>query len=148
LKISGSHTLPMPPEQAYQTLQDPAVLARCMPGCDELVRTGENQYSIKMRMALAALAGQFTGTVRISDAEPFSRFRLVVEATGRIGFVKGDGLLSFEPSETATKVSYEGDVQAGGTIASVGQRLMDSTARMMIKRFFDCMTQSTAPGPS
>jgi carbon monoxide dehydrogenase subunit G len=32
--------------------------------------------------------------------------------------------------------AYDGDVQVGGTLAGVGQRLIDATAKMMIKKFF------------
>ena len=40
-------------------------------------------------------------------------------------------------------MTYEGEVQVGGTIAAVGQRLIDTTAKMLIKRFFDnCQSRS------
>jgi len=137
MKISGSHTLSMPRERAYALLQDPDVLARAMPGCDQLVRIGPDEYQMKMKMALAAISGQFDGKVRITDQQPPSSFRLMVEGSGRIGFMKGEGLLTLSEAGAATAVSFEGDVHVGGTIAAVGQRLLDTTARMMIKRFFD-----------
>lgn len=65
------------------------------------------------------------------------QFRLHVEGAGKIGFIKGDGLLTFTEAESATDVRYEGEVHVGGTIASVGQRLIDGTAKMLIKRFFE-----------
>jgi uncharacterized protein len=78
--------------------------------------------------------------VHITDQSPPTSFRLIVEGSGRIGFLKGDGLLKLsppDPNTTGTLVSYEGDAQIGGTIAAVGQRLIDGTAKMMIKKFFD-----------
>ena len=142
MKISGTHVLALPQERAYQLLQDPEVLARCMPGCDALVRTGENEYQMKMKMALASFSGLFDGTVKIVESDPPSSFRLIVEGKGKIGFMKGDGRLKLAPENSGTQVAYEGDVQVGGTVAAVGQRLIDSTARMMIKRFFDKLTES------
>lgn len=128
----------MPRDDAYRAMQDPAVLARCMPGCESLDKTGDNEYAMKMKMALAAFTGQFTGKVRIADPNPPSSFRLIVEGSGKVGFMKGEGALTLnESGPEATEVSYEGDVQVGGTIAAVGQRLIDGTAKMMIKRFFD-----------
>jgi carbon monoxide dehydrogenase subunit G len=79
----------------------------------------------------------FDGKVRIADQNPPSSFRLIVEGTGKIGFMKGDGLLTLTPQDATTEVRYEGDVHVGGTIAAVGQRLIDTTSKMMIKRFFD-----------
>ena len=153
MKISGSYTLPVAPERAYQMLQDPAILAQAIPGCESLEKIGADEYRMKMKVLLAALSGQFGGKVRITDQSSPSSFRLIVESSGRIGFLKGDGLLKFVPrytdyispraearipaAEVITVVSYEGDAQVGGTMAAVGQRLIDGTAKMMIKKFFD-----------
>lgn len=137
MKISGSHTLPVPREQAYTLLQNPEVLARSIPGCDSLVKIGEDEYQMKMKMALASISGAFDGKVRIADQNPPDSFRMTVEGTGKIGFMKGEGLLKLTPNGDATDVGYEGDVQVGGTIAAVGQRLLETTSKMMIKRFFD-----------
>ena len=137
MKISGSYFLALPPEQAYQRLQDPEVLAGAMPGCESLDKIGPDEYRMKMKMALASLSGNFDGKVRITDQSPPSSFKLMVEGSGKVGFMKGEGNLKFTAKDAGTDVSYEGDVQVGGTIAAVGQRLIDGTAKMMIKRFFD-----------
>jgi carbon monoxide dehydrogenase subunit G len=142
VKISGSSTLPVPPERAYEMMQDPEVLAQAMPGCEALERIGPDEYRMKMKMAMASISGAFDGKVRITDQQPPSSFKLVVEGTGKIGFMKGEGVLKLSPADAGTLVSYEGYVQVGGTIAAVGQRLIDATARMMIKRFFDKLTAS------
>ena len=137
MKISGSYTLAVPQEQAYQMMQDPETLARAMPGCEALEKIGENEYRMKMKMVLASLSGVFEGKIRIADQNPPSSFRLIVEGSGRPGFIKGDGLLKLAPGANGTDVSYDGDVQVGGTIAAVGQRLLDGTAKILIKKFFD-----------
>jgi carbon monoxide dehydrogenase subunit G len=141
VKISGSHPLPVSPERAYKLMQDPEVLARAIPGCESLEKTAENEYRMKMKMAIATISGAFEGQVRIADQVPSSTFRLIVEGSGRIGFVKGNGLLNLRPVDGGTEVSYEGDAQVGGTLAAVGQRLLDGTARMMIKRFFSKLAE-------
>jgi uncharacterized protein len=118
-------------------MQDPEVLARAMPGCESLEKIGPDEYRMKMKMAMASISGAFEGKVSITDQQPPTSFKLIVEGTGKIGFMKGEGLLKLTPSGEGTEVLYEGDVQVGGTIAAVGQRLIDATAKMMIKRFFD-----------
>ncbi|MBM3726185.1 MAG: carbon monoxide dehydrogenase subunit G [Acidobacteria bacterium] len=137
MKISGAYTLPVNQDRAYACLQDPVLLAQSMPGCDQLVAVGEGEYKMKMKMALAAFSGAFDGKVRITDPDPPASFRLIVEGSGKVGFMKGEGLLRLAPAEAGCEVSFEGEVHVGGTIAAVGQRLIDSTAKMMIKRFFD-----------
>lgn len=146
MKISGSYPLPLPRERAYQIMQDPEILARAIPGCESLEKIGPDEYRMKMKMALASLSGAFEGKVRITDQAPPESFRLVVEGSGKIGFVKGDGLLKLSPVEGGTEVSYEGEAQVGGTLAAVGQRLIDGTAKMMIKKFFEKLAaEATAP---
>jgi hypothetical protein len=144
VKIAGSHTLPFPIERAYQLMQDPEVLARAIPGCESLEKIGEDEYRMKMKMALASLSGAFEGKVKIADQAPPASFRLLVEGTGKIGFVKGEGLLKLAANSEGTEVAYEGDVQVGGTMAAVGQRLIDGTAKMMIKRFFEKLAEQAA----
>jgi carbon monoxide dehydrogenase subunit G len=125
-------------ERAYSALQDPALLAQCMPGCEKLERIAPDEYSMKMKMALAAVSGLFDGKVRITDARPIESFKLIVEGQGKIGFMKGEGAISLKPlSGDETEVHYDGDVRVGGTIAAVGSRLVDTTSKMMIKRFFE-----------
>lgn len=136
MKVSGSYTLNVPRERAWALLQDPAMLAKCMPGCEGLDRIAENEYAMRMKMVLASMSGLFSGKVTIADPHPPESYRLIVEGSGKIGFMKGEGVLTLSESSAATAVQFEGDVQIGGTIASVGQRLLDTTSRMLIKRFF------------
>jgi len=148
MKISGSNTVPVGIERAYAALQDPVILAQCMPGCEALEKVADGDYAMKMKMALAALSGQFQGKVRIADPNPFTSFKLIVEGSGKIGFMKGEGALRLTPHGDSTVVAFDGDVHVGGTIAAVGQRLIDTTARMMIKRFFDKLAEVVAAGPA
>jgi hypothetical protein len=144
LKISGNYTLPAPQEKVYALMQDPVVLARAIPGCESLEKIGDDEYRMKMKMALASFSGAFEGKVRITDQTPPASFRLVVEGSGKLGFMKGDGLLKLSASGDGTEVAYEGDAQVGGTMAAVGQRLIDGTARMMIKRFFEKLAEEAS----
>jgi carbon monoxide dehydrogenase subunit G len=146
VKIDGTYRLALPQDRAYALLQDPAVLARCMPGCEGLERVGEGEYAMKMKMVLAAVSGKFDGKVRIAEPEPPNRFRLIVEGAGKIGFMKGDGLLLLTPIDGGTNVAFDGDVHVGGTLAAVGQRLLDTTARMLIKKFFDRLAETASAG--
>jgi uncharacterized protein len=149
VKIAGTHTLPVDQQRAYETLQDPEILARCMPGCDRLELIGEDTYAMRMKMLIASISGLFEGQIRIADKNPPDSFRLIVEGKGKIGFMNGSGLLTLAPNGSGTTaVQYDGDVHVGGTIASVGQRLMDTTSKMMIKRFFEKLAAEARALPS
>ena len=113
-----------------------------MPGCQQLVKIGQNEYAMKMKLVLASISGLFDGKIQLMDHSSPNSFRLVVEGLGKIGFLKGDGFLEFKPNGDGTVITYAGDVQVGGTISAVGQRLLDTTARMLIKRFFDKLSNT------
>lgn len=143
MKIAGvSKVLPFTPEKAYDLMQNPDVLAKAIPGCDGLEKTTENEYSLKLKMVLASLTGAFEGKVRLTDPDRPASFRMIVEGSGKIGFLKGDGTLRLTAVEQGTEVAYDGDAQIGGKMAAVGNRLIDTTARLMIKRFFDKLSES------
>ncbi len=136
MKIAGAAQSPFAIERTYELMQDPAVLARAIPGCQSLSRTGEAEYKLQLKVILASLSGAFEGQVRLLDPLPPTSFRMVVEGSGKIGFVKGDGVLTLTAIDTGTEIAYSGEAQIGGNIASVGQRMVDTTARLLIKRFF------------
>lgn len=147
MKVTGTHSLAVPRDRAYTLLQTPEVLARCIPGCESIVPIGDNAYQMKMKLAIAGMAGLFDGKVRIGDQNPPESFRLIVEGNGKIGFLKGEGLLHLASDGESTSISYEGNVQVGGTIAAVGQRLIDTTSKMLIKKFFEKLAETAATYP-
>ncbi len=146
MKISGNQTLTLSPEKMYAAMQDPAVLARAIPGCEGMEKAGEGLYKMKMKVSLAAFSGAFDGTVRITEPNPPHSFRLTIEGKGKLGFMKGEGLISLVPSGEGTEVSYDGDAQIGGMMAGIAQRLIDGTSKMMIKKFFDKLAEEAAAG--
>jgi carbon monoxide dehydrogenase subunit G len=143
LKVAGSYTLPVARERAYELLQDPEILARCMPGTERLDRTGPDEYEMKMKMVISAVQGLFAGKIRIADQKPPEQFRLIVEGSGKVGFMKGEGLLTLVPTNSGTEVHYEGEVHVGGVIAGVGQRLLDTTAKIVIRKFFEKLVENS-----
>ena len=152
MKIEGTHELHASAERLYQTLIDPAVLQRCIPGCEQLEKTGENSYSTTLRAGVGSIKGVFTGTVRLEEMQPPRHFRLIVGGKGQPGFVKGSGDVDIEMRDGVTVVSYKGDVQVGGTIASVGQRMLQGAVRMMATQFFtaieaEAKTETDEPPP-
>jgi uncharacterized protein len=152
MKIEGTHELHTSPERVYETLIDPVVLQRCIPGCERLETTGENAYSTTLRAGVGSIKGVFTGNVRLEEMQPPRHFRMIVDGKGQPGFLKGAGDLDIEAREGVTIVSYNGEVQVGGTIASVGQRMLQGAAKMMATQFFtaieaEASTESHEPPP-
>ena len=152
MKVEGTHELDAPRERVYQCLVNPEVLQRCIPGCEKLEQTAENTFAATIRTGVGSIKGVFNGTARLEDLRAPEHLRLVVDGKGAPGFLKGSGDLDLEQTDNGTKISYVGDVQVGGTIASVGQRMIQGTAKMMAAQFFtslgaEAKTAVGAPPP-
>ena len=148
MKIEGTHEIHAARDRVYQALIDPVVLQRCIPGCQRLERTGENTFAATIRAGVGSIKGVFDGNVRLEDLREPDHFRIVVDGKGPPGFLKGAGDLDLQQEGAITKVKYAGDVQVGGTIAGVGQRMIQGTAKMMATQFFTCLgaEAKVAPG--
>ena len=139
MKIEGTHEIHASRERVFQALTDPEVLQRCIPGCESLEKTGENAYAATLRAGVGSIKGVFKGNVRLEDIRPPAHYRMVVDGKGQPGFLKGTGDLDLEEQDDATLIKYTGDVQVGGTIASVGQRMIQGSAKMMASQFFTAL---------
>jgi uncharacterized protein len=147
MKIEGTHQISAPRERVFQKLTDPEVLRRCLPGCEKLEKTEENVFALTIRAGVGSIRGVFNGTVRMEELRPPDHFRLVVEGKGTPGFLKGSGALDLEGHDGGTMIKYAGDVQVGGTIASVGQRMILASAKMMTTQFFTAIEAEAKTAP-
>jgi carbon monoxide dehydrogenase subunit G len=152
MKIEGTHELRAPRERVFQALTDPAILQRCIPGCERLEKTGEGTYSTTLKAGVGSIKGVFTGNVRLEEVRPPAHYRMVVDGRGQPGFLKGAGDVDLEEREGLTVINYKGDVQVGGTIAGVGQRMIQGAAKMMASQFFtaieaEAKTEAHEPPP-
>ena len=111
-----------------------------MPGCDEFEPLGGDAYRVRMTAGVAAITGTFEGTVTLADQVAPESYRLVMEGSGPPGFVNGDAVMTLRDDGAVTTVGVKANVEVGGTIARVGQRLLGSVSKMMLDRFFACMS--------
>ena len=139
MDVSGSYTFAATPEAVWKILTDPVVIAGCLPGWDRLDPVGEDKYSAAMTLAIAAVTGNYTGTVSMLDKNPPHSYRLVVEGSGKPGFVNGEAAIELIAEGAGTTVRVKGQGNVGGVIARVGQRLLGSVSKMMMDRFFACL---------
>lgn len=139
MKIEGTQTFQAPRDRIFAALTDPAVLQKCIPGCEQMEKTGDNQYNAKLTAGVGPVKGVFTATVSLQDIVAPQHYKLVVEGKGQPGFVKGSGELNLKDEGSATEIQYTGDINVGGLIASVGQRMIQSTATMLAGRFFKAL---------
>ncbi len=140
MKISGSYKLPADPTTVWTTLLDPDALAASIPGAQAFTPVGDDAYEVDLSIGVAAIRGSYTGRVVVTDREPATSFRLVVEGKGAKGSVFGSALFTLverKPGETEVTVWGEGEV--AGLFARVGQRMIGGVAKLLMKQFFGNM---------
>ncbi|HKW76664.1 MAG TPA: carbon monoxide dehydrogenase subunit G [Terriglobales bacterium] len=143
MHLSGTHQLSAPRDRIFDALTDPAILQKCIPGCEHLEKTAENQYKAALAVGVGPIKGKFSANVSLHDLLRPERYSLSVDGTGQPGFVKGSGKLEFREEGQGTAIAYDGEVNVGGLLASVGQRMIQATASMMIGRFFSALENET-----
>ncbi len=134
MKVTGSYTFDAPPQAVWDGLQDPEILAATMPGCDKLERVGENEYDGILNIRVGPVQGRFQGKIRLEDVDPPNGYTMVVDGKGAPGFVNATAKISIAAEGEKTRLEYDGDAKVGGRIAGVGQRLLDSSAKAIIKQ--------------
>jgi carbon monoxide dehydrogenase subunit G len=148
MHLSGEYRLSTPQDQVWTALQNPDVLAHCLPGCEQFNPAGNNEYDTTLKIGIAAVKGTYSAKIRLSEQEPPTKYRLSVSGKGTPGFINGSGLITLEPATddpSNTIVRYNGDVEVGGPVASIGQRLLSGAARMLISQFWKCIEHELGP---
>ena len=146
MKIEGTYTFEAPRDRVWQALLDPDVLAKTLPGCEKLEKVGENDYKGALNIRIGPVQGKFQGTVTLLELSPPETYRIQVNGRGPAGFMKGDGNIRLEDQGETTLLHYGGDAQVGGRIASVGQRLIDSTAKSLTRRSLEGLQEQIKAG--
>jgi uncharacterized protein len=135
MKIQATYEYRAAPEKVFNALVDPAVLQKCIEGCEEMVKTGEDSYDAKLRIGVAGIKGNYTGKVRIADQKPPESFTLQAEGNGAPGWVKGTAKIQIVAKGEGSELGCDADGQAGGLIAAVGSRLIEAAGKKMLQDF-------------
>jgi len=136
MTVATSFDVAQPPDRVFAALTDPAVLQRCIPGCEELKAVGADVYQARLRIGVAGLKGAYSGRAELRDKRPPESFALVFDGKGSPGFIRGTATVRLTPIESGTRVTSDAQVQVGGLIAAVGSRLVDAAARKLAADFF------------
>jgi carbon monoxide dehydrogenase subunit G len=144
MRLEYSHSLQYSREKIWETLLDPQVLRRVLPGVETFDVVGAGQYEMVVALGVPAVKGTFRGSIAIEDEQFPSQYRLRGQGKGAPGWVRGSALIEFVPESDATRVALGADVQVGGRIAVVGQRALESVAKAMVRELFESLDRELA----
>ncbi len=141
MKIEGIRDIPKERQKVWEAFLNPEKLLKGIPGCIKLDSLGNDEFNAVMNVGLTPVKGLFEGKFRFSDKKPFISFYLTAEGNGRPGFVKSETLVAFSDVGMGTRVRYYSKVQVTGPMAAIGERMIDSAAKMIANQFFNRMSR-------
>ena len=143
MNLTGTYTFEGPRAVVWDLLQDPVVLAKALPGTERLALTTEDRFEGVMKVSVGPVtAAKFDVVVTLKDKIPPHHFAMQIDGKGAVGFTRGTAHVELtEQPDGGTLMSYTSDVQVGGKIASVGQRLIESVGKMMMRQALDALAR-------
>ena len=138
MTMNGEVQLAASREAVWAKLNDPEVLKTCIPGCEELEKTEENDgFRAVAKIKVGPVSARFKGRVTLSDLDPPNGYKISGEGEGGVaGFAKGGAIVALTEKDGGTLLSYNVDAQIGGKLAQLGQRLINGAAKKLADEFF------------
>lgn len=143
MEMQASRTLAVSQQQAWDALNDPEVLKLCIPGCDKVEPTADNQYAVAMALKIGPVSAKFAGKITLSEIVPSQSYTIAFDGSGGVaGFGKGNAKVALVPlaanaaGQESCELQYTVHATVGGKIAQLGQRLIDGAAKSMAEDFF------------
>lgn len=137
MEMTGEYKIPASRQKVWEALNDPEVLATCIPGCQELNKDSDTELSATVKSKVGPVSATFKGKVTLSDIDAPNGYKISGEGTGGVaGFAKGGAEVQLADDGDGTLLTYTATGQVGGKLAQIGSRLIDSTAKKMANEFF------------
>jgi carbon monoxide dehydrogenase subunit G len=141
MELKGDFLFDAPQHLVWEAVQDPQVLGSVMPGGQGFETVAPNQYKGTMSVKVGPVQGVFDAAIKLSDVVAPTSYTIDVDGKGAPGFVKANGSMTLEARGDQTYLEYAGTANIGGKIASVGQRLIDSTARSIVRQALEGLNE-------
>ena len=147
MTMTGEVQLAAPRQVVWDKLNDPEILKACIPGCEELTKSGDNQFEAVAKMKVGPVSARFKGKVTLSDFDPPNSYKISGEGEGGVaGFAKGGATVSLAEKDDGTLLTYNVEAQIGGKLAQLGQRLINGSANKVADEFFSKFADAVKAG--
>ena len=147
MTMTGEVQLPASRQVVWEKLNDPAVLKSCIPGCEELDKSGDNEFQAVAKMKVGPVSARFKGRVTLSDLDPPNGYKITGEGEGGVaGFAKGGATVNLQDKDGGTLLVYNVEAQIGGKLAQLGQLLINGSAKKLADEFFANFAEAVKDG--
>ena len=136
MKLSGSYQINLEKQKVWEALNNPEILKKSIPGCEEFVKKSETEFTATATNKIGPFNATFTGDIELKDLDPPNSYKIIGSGNSPVGFANGEASVTLEDFEDGTNLKYSVEANVGGKIAQVGSRLIDMTAKKMADIFF------------
>jgi len=136
MKLSGSYQINLEKQKVWEALNDPEILQKTIPGCEEFIKKSETEFTATATNKIGPFNASFTGDIEIKDLNPPNSYKIIGSGNSPVGFANGEATVILEDKNNGTILNYTVEANVGGKIAQVGSRLIDMTAKKMADIFF------------
>jgi len=136
MKLTGSYQINVKKQKVWEALNDPEILMKSIPGCEEFNKKSDNEFSATATNKIGPFNASFTGTIELKDIKAPNSYKITGSGNSTVGFANGEAEVKLEDNDGGTKLIYTVEASVGGKIAQVGSRLIDMTAKKMADIFF------------
>jgi carbon monoxide dehydrogenase subunit G len=143
MEMTGEQQIPVSQEKTWQALNDVEVLKACIPGCESIEPSGENEYDVVLTAKVGPVSAKFKGKLKLADMKPPDSYNLAFEGQGGVaGFARGSAQVSLTPEgDGKTRLGYAVKASVGGKLAQIGSRLIDGAAKKLAEQFFSAFNK-------
>jgi carbon monoxide dehydrogenase subunit G len=145
--MTGEQQIAAPRQKVWEALNDPQVLAACIPGCQSLEKEGDDRFAAIAEVKIGPIGARFKGAVALSDLDAPNGYTITGQGSGGIaGSAKGGAKVRLSDNGGGTLLSYEVDAEVAGRMAQLGGPIIDATAKQLAGKFFSKFNEVVAGG--
>lgn len=147
LEFSGAPEITAPRTKVWERLMDPDFVAASAPGVESVEAVDPTHFSVVSGLGIGAVKLKFKLDVELSDiVEPE---RLTMAARGKapgsvVDVISNVGL--DVAGQDRTRLTWSAACSVSGTLASVGARLLEGTARRLTEEFWTDFARRVSAG--
>lgn len=138
MQLKNQVKINAPRDKVFESLNDPEVLKQAIPGCEEMVRSADSEFSATVVTKIGPMKITFKGAVTMSNIVPPESYTLTGKGMGGTqGFAKIKADISLSEDVDATLLTYDVKVDVGGKLAQLGGRMIEGVSKKRASEFFE-----------
>ncbi len=138
MELTGTQTLPVSQQIAWDALNDPEILKASITGCEQLERISDSEFSAAVTAAIGPVKARFKAKLTLSEVDAPNSYKIRFDGQGgAAGFGKGEAKVALTAEGAATRLDYTAQANVGGKLAQIGSRLVDAASRKLADEFFN-----------